>query len=269
MDKIYSFIFVLVIFAGPLVKAELSYGIAGGVRSYPFGASVGGDIKASQFLWGEAPGEKGIMFGLIQESLVLASHGMAGAQIDVYPISIVKLSYGQSVTQKYYEIKTLDCDKAECPGTLHRAYFKAAFVLGYENFLFLPQWQKTLVSGQSSQRLLGLEDEYLLGGPESEEVEVQQTLFGYKYHDSVVGLFVRKAKTKKVANESLSQYFVWQMPLNNIIEVTPDSSWQILGDTSKIKLNVGIGLFKSNWANEGFSALVGFKWGGGQDPALF
>jgi hypothetical protein len=247
-----------------------AYNLSAGFRSFPLGFSAGAEGKFSQILWGKPTAEnKSVLFGLVQESVFLGSHGLIGVNLDLFPISFVKLSVGQSFVSKYYEIKTLDCNKVECRGTLAKNYYKIALALAYDNFILSPQYSKVTMTSQNHWRAFGSEEDYLVGVPGQDSAVSSQVLFAYKYMDSLVGLFVKSTKMQEYKNKALSQYFIWQMPISKIITVSANNSWQIFQDESKMKLSLGAGLFSSDWADPGFSIILGVKCGGGDDPALF
>lgn len=274
--RLVSFLFcVLVSIIGLASSAKVeasqtSYVLSAGLRSFPLGFSVGGEVKSSQFLWDKREADvKSVLFGLVQESFFLGSHGLIGVNLDLFPISFLKLSVGKSFVSKYYEIRTLDCTKVECRGTLARDYYKIALALAYDNFIFSPQYSKMNMVSQSQWLPFGSEEDFLVGRAGKDSALSGQILVGYKYFDSLVGLLVKSTQMQEYKNKALSQYFLWQMPLNKIIETSVNNSWKIFQDESKMKLTLGAGLFSSDWTNPGFSMIVGIKCGGGDDPALF
>jgi hypothetical protein len=249
---------------------QYSYNLNAGLRSFPFGFSIGGEVKSSQFLWDNRElDNKSFLFGLVQESFFIASHGLVGVNLDLYPISFVKISAGKSFVNKYYEVRTLDCSKVECKGTIDRTYYKIALALAFENFIFSPQYSKIDMVTQNHWQGFANEEDYLVGSSGKDSAISRQVLFGFKYFDSMVALFIKSTQMSQFRNKALSQYFLWQMPLNKIFENPVNNTWQIFKDESKIKLTVGAGFFSSDWAASGFSMLVGLKCGGGDDSALF
>lgn len=258
-----------------------SYSLNAGLRSFPLGFSVGGDLKWTQYLWGqnqnvsilnsaeEKASAQPVLFGLIQESVFIGSHGLVGVNIDIFPISFLKLTAGKSYVSKYYEVRTLNCDRFECKGNLVRDYYKAALALAYGPFIFAPQYNQIEMTSRNRMLPFVSEEDYLVGAIGADTAITRQALLAYQYTDSIVGLLIRSTEVLKFKNKALSQYFVWQLPLKNIMDLSTNSTWQSFGDSSKIKLNLGAGLFSSDWADPGFSILMGIKWGGGDDPALF
>lgn len=249
-----------------------SYSLNAGLRSFPLGFSVGGEFKGTQYLWGQSQSEvfsNSVFYGLLQESVFVGSHGLVGVSIDVYPISFLKFTAGKSYVTKYYEVRTLNCERYECKGNLVRDFYKASIALAYGSFIFSPQYLQVEMSSLNRQIPFVSEEDYLVGTIGKDTAVTRQALLAYQFSGSIVGLLIRSTEMLKFKNKALSQYFIWQLPLDKIIDLSANSSWQSFGDTSKIKLNLGAGLFSSDWADPGFSMIMGIKWGGGDDPALF
>lgn len=243
-----------------LAESGFTTNWSGGFRNYPSGFSVAGEAKFSQYLWDHRQeSQSKIQYGLLQESVSLASHGFIGWDLHFYPISFIRLSAGQSIVSKYYDIGTLPCRSIECKGILKRNSLSVAFVLGYEQFIFLPQWTQVWMKPQSQTIPFGSEDDYLVGAIGGDKINSQQMLLGYKYQESLVGLFIKTSQFENFKNESLSRYFIVQKPINvNTISSVP------------LKLTLGIGLYSSTWVETPqMSAMIGIKGGAGDDPALF
>lgn len=262
------FIFAILIYFGSTGSAEsadtiftkdgmLSYSYGAGFRNYPSGFSIGSELKASQFLWGA--NQNSVLFGLVQESLNIASHGLIGVNLNVYPISFVKLNFSKSYVSKYYEIKTLPCGSVECSGNLQRDTVSLALALAYQQFIFAPEWSQSWMTPQSQTIPFGSEDDYLVGAIKGDKVTTSQYLLGYRLQNKVFGLLVRSSQMQTYSNDALARYFIFQQPIQ--IEQLSHSP---------LKLTLGFGLYSSYWVETPqFSALIGIKGGGGNDPALF
>jgi hypothetical protein len=261
-----------IIFSGgkAVAESQYSYNLSGGLRTFPLGFSVGAETKWGQYLWDKREADlKSILFGLVQESFFVGSHGLIGINLDFYPISFIKISAGKSFVSKYYEIRTLDCTKVECKGTLARTYFKVALALGYDNYVLVPQYSNVNMVSRTHLIPFGSEDDYLVGAAGQDTAVSGQVLVGYKYFDSLVGLLVKSTQMKDYKDKAMSQYFLWQMPLGKVMDLSAIGNWQVFQEKSKMKLTLGAGMFSSDWADPGFSMIAGISFGGGNDPALF
>lgn len=268
----FLFLFLFILISTTIFNSSISWGIPSNLfsvdfRNYPSGFSAGVESKLTQYLWGEqAHQEKAdsILYGIIQEHLQVASHGLIGGVISLYPISFIRLRTSKSIVSRYYETSTLPCKSIYCYGNIQRDNYSISIALGYENYIFVPELEMSHQKPQSNLKNYGSEDEILVGRAGGDEIKTVSHFIGYKNNlKSIVGLYVKSSETRFFKNNALFRYFVYQQPLSLDAEILDIKN-------SNINVKTGIGFFTSTWVpNPQFSIFIGLSGGIGDDPSLF
>ena len=150
-------------------------------RSLPQGAAVQADPGFEYRLWGAKNSAADFEYGYIRlaapasTSLVV---NRIGAQIEIFPISIMGLVVGQSYSSRSVDLDTLPCDQVDCHGRLAKTYFRFHLVGAYGDLFFRPEWS---IENQNFSRetVYGDEGSNLVGTTGGDVLVKSEVLVGY------------------------------------------------------------------------------------------
>jgi hypothetical protein len=237
---------------GGWAQAASFYQLQGATRTYPRSGSVEAHWYFNERLWNRASEEQNWNYGLIKAGGFVAAHGQAGLKIDVYPISFWQLSWQRSLTSRFYETLTLDCQQVTCDGILDRQTLKTSLVFGYGDFFVVPSYSLTQLRLDSQQKDFASEEDNLVADRRGDQVGVQQWALGYR-RGRHRWLLVHKATSMQVTKDfNNSQYLIWNY-----------------GQNAQTSYFVGGGVFESNHASQSTSLVMGISWSAGENLALF
>jgi hypothetical protein len=113
---------------------DLKWGLNG--RTYPIGLQAFGAAGIGLPLWGSTDQWK---YGYLRLGANLASSAVvnrAGYELQLFPISILGLSYGWDTGTRNYTPKFINCSIYECNGRVDRSFWKGHFIAAYQGVIF-------------------------------------------------------------------------------------------------------------------------------------
>jgi hypothetical protein len=123
---------------------DLSAG-AGGITQ-PLGASLFATAGYGKLLWGEdnLAGARSdeFRYGYVRPWMGVRTslfNNRADAGVDLFPVSILGVRAGASLSSRHIDPSTIDCSVAACRGRVSRLFARGVLTLGYWN-LFLKSW---------------------------------------------------------------------------------------------------------------------------------
>lgn len=243
---------ILVFFCSSFSQAETFTEVLAANRSFPNGYSVEAAYFYNDKLWDKSDADNAWKYGFWRTGFFAAAHGYVGARLDVFPISILQLTYLESMTSRFYDTATIDCLSFECRSTIHRRTLKTAMALGYGDFYFVPSYSKTELTNTSVLRKFSSEEDNLIADQNGDESQVVQFALGYKWKTYKASVLSKWTKLQTTGDSNVSHYFVWS------------------GNFDKeLKYFFGAGSFKSTYSESQFSVLAGLRWTSGKDLSFF
>lgn len=138
---------ILTILVGFIACADKAYAqwdlsASYGARLGPFGLAGSVDGGYNHMLWGERGGEglEKAMYGYVRPAIHYSSSLIINrieGKIEVFPISILKLAMGGSLTHRDTDIYSLDCQRLECRRPAERRFMKIELKAGYDKYFAL------------------------------------------------------------------------------------------------------------------------------------
>lgn len=252
MPKIILLLLLTIFFGSNLFAYQTS--VTALARSYPFSGNLEAQIKQDNLLWDQRQDGK-FMFGYWQPRILLAAAGTAEAGINLYPISVLELSASSGMTSRYYKVKKFDCDLQICNGVVSREKIGARIILGKEfefgTVLAVPSYQTVKSRHSDDAKPLADEQEQIITKNGGDQAEITSVMLGLKQDDEVIGLVHRYAHMKDAKTSSESQYLIYRFKMN------------------EIGYTVGLGQYKSDLNDKGFSAIFALQWLNGESIGLF
>jgi hypothetical protein len=172
--------------------------------------------------------------------------------LDVFPISIWQISLQQSVTNRFYETKTIDCTVFECGGIAHRGTFKTSLALGYGEFFLVPSFSLTDLALSSDKKNFASEEDNLIAERDGDQLAITQIALGYKRGDWRWVALQKSSKMKLTGEYNSTQYLIVSRAL--------DAQWNYF---------VGGGLYSSSHVERNASIVAGVSWAMGENLSLF
>jgi len=148
MNQLSKIIFLLAFFFSLTIQAHWDYQLGFSGRSVPFGGTMTGTLGYNWLLWGESPllkmpvsgpaeGPPFWKYGYIRPSALVQTIGLnnrTAVELDLFPISVLGMTFGQSVRYKVNQSFQYDCSQYACGGLLTRSYVRGQMVAGALGF---------------------------------------------------------------------------------------------------------------------------------------
>lgn len=235
------------------VHGATFYQIQGGLRSTPQSASIEAQFFYNEKLWsGVGEGDSIWKYGFWRVGGFVATHGQAGIKVEVFPISIWQIQIQRSITSRFYETQTLNCDVVECRGLLQRGTFKTSLALGYGDYFLVPSYMVTDLSHNSNQKDFSSEEDNLVAERSGDQVITTQVALGLKYQDQKWVLVSKDSRMKNSRDTNSAQYLIWSQ--------SQDKSWNYF---------VGAGAYRSDYLKSSLSVVLGASWMVGENLSFF
>ncbi|MEY4615101.1 MAG: hypothetical protein RJB66_61 [Pseudomonadota bacterium] len=234
------------------VRAETYQQLLGAFRTFPKSGSIEAHSYYNQKFWDESATGQAWKFGLWRVGAFAAVHGQVGARVDLYPISFVQISYQESLTSRFYETLTLNCEEIHCGGSLRRGTLKASLALAYGAIFFVPSYAQTQLTIDSDKRDFSSEEDNLIAKRTGDELATTQWALGYKQEKDRFVFLSKQSVMKFSKDNNFSQLLIWSHDYN-----------------SEINYFAGVGFFESNHVKRGSTMVAGFNWTSGDNLALF
>jgi hypothetical protein len=223
-------------------------------RTYPTSGSAEVSARHEIMLWDQRSDAKW-KYGFVQPRVAVATHGLAEAALNFYPISILELGAAYSSTSRYYKTKPFDCDLFVCGGVMTRHRYTVRLVGGkeFESFklLALATYHRVRISNADNTKPLVDEVEVLAAMPGSDTVESTSLMLGASRDEKTLGLYLKKGKFVDAKTENDMQYLIYRQKMDGYAA------------------QVGLGRYASDYHDPGFSAIVGATWSWGETQSLF
>lgn len=239
-------------FSSLWVRGATFYQVQGGVRSLPQSASVEGQFFYNEKLWSGTEGEPLWKYGFWRLGGFVATHGQVGAKVEVFPISIWQIQLQRSITSRFYETQTLNCDVIECRGLLQRGIFKTSLALGYGDYFLVPSYTVTDLTPNSNQKDFSSEEDNLVADRSGDQVSSTQVALGLKHQNQKWVLVSKESRMKNTRDANSSQYLIWGQ--------TYDKNWNYF---------VGAGAYRSTHVKLSLSVVLGASWTMGENLSFF
>ncbi len=167
---------MLILPAISFAKFDLNGGIQG--RTLPaLGAELYADAGYGQLLWGERePGDKNVLFGLIRPSLAVSTSAVINsvkAEIEVFPISFIGMSFGRQYIHSNYDFPFFDCEQVTCQGNFTRNYVETKMALGAKGWVTLLSYRYDNLNAPNKTRPIADWRHVIIGDP-GEEVQIER-----------------------------------------------------------------------------------------------
>lgn len=243
---------VFLILSSLSVHAATFYQVQGGLRSIPQSASVEAQFFYNEKLWSGVEGEPVWKYGFWRVGGFIATHGQAGAKVEVFPISIWQIQIQRSITSRFYDTQTLNCDVVECRGLLQRGIFKTSLALGYGDYFLVPSYMVTDLTHNSNQKDFSSEEDNLVAERSGDQVVTTQVALGLKHHDQKWVLVSKDSRMKNSRDSNSAQYLIWSQ--------SQDKSWNYF---------VGAGAYRSDYLKSTLSVVLGASWMVGENLSFF
>lgn len=237
---------------GFYAQAESYFQIQGAFRNFPKSGSIEAHAYYNQHLWKASDEGAPWKYGFWRVGGFAAIHGQAGVRVELFPISFLQLSYQQSLTSRFYETQTLDCQTVACGGSLQRGTFRASLALAYGSFFLVPGFALTDLHLDSEERDFSSEEDNLIAYRSGDQLTSTQVALGYKQEGQRWVLLSRASKMKKSHEHNSSHYLLLSRDYN-----------------SEINYFVGAGVYESNHVDRGLSMLAGLNWTVGENLSIF
>ena len=219
-------------------------------RSYP---SSGGEVAIESgkniVIWRkEGADKKSPLFGLIRPKLKLSTSAVINTydvSLEVYPISFIGLDFGYRHTNSNYsDFDFYDCESINCTGDMKRSYFGQKMALGYKNFIAMGQAYifRNSYNVQDKTQQVAEFRFFSRANATSDQNYYARYAVGYKFDKDLlvfVSEYNRFAKSKDVYRMNLLTYL---KKVDNQI------------------YTIGLGTSKSTFIEEGFSAILQWKY---------
>ncbi|MGE0615153.1 MAG: hypothetical protein AB7P04_05905 [Bacteriovoracia bacterium] len=234
----------------------IDYSAALRARSYPFGANLGitGGF-ARKHEW--TPGSNW-KFGYVRASASYETSVVLNrliAQIDVYPISILGVSFGQSYGWRAFDNSAFDCTVFVCRGLLRRTYLEARSIL--------QAWRLTLVNSARFEYLVPSDDSRP-GAQFSDESSVLPGASGGDHLFRYEGALVYEIREHLHAGG----LFTWSRMSGT--DTTQDAEYAIVKwDNGPWSWVGGVGMFYSDRKPRALSFVLSLRWTGANELGLF
>lgn len=228
------------------------YQIQGAFRTFPQGLSVEAATTYNQKLWSQETHEKPWLYGLWRATASVASHGLVGMRLDVFPISIVQLSVQKTITQRYYETLTLDCLSVECGGLVEREQVRMAMALGAGQFFVLPAVGFIRLKRPGTERDFASEEDNLVAQRGGDQLTFVQWATGWNAGGHRFLWLHKESRMEKSCDLSRLDSLIWSY-----------------SSTKEWTYFVGAGLFASTHARSTGSLMLGLQWNQGENLSLF
>ncbi len=175
-------------------------------RDYPIGGTLEWESGYNLLLYG-SPGPTNPFYGYIRPGMMLGGQGEAQGFIDIYPLSILGVRFGSSMTFRYYEIDPFDCEVVVCDGLVQRNFYRVRANLGYAFLYALPFFYEGLnmatnFEQEDQNTPFALENGPLLASPGEDREFALGVTVGLKLSDSLHAIwFYKKAETVLAESE--------------------------------------------------------------------
>lgn len=192
--KVFAGIFVILATLSPILSqgsewspvTDFRVGLNG--RTWPIGAQVVGTVGLGQQLWGpsEARDDAGKIqwrYGYARVAANAATSAVVnriGAEILIYPVSILGLSAGYDIGTRNFTPRQIDCGPVECNGTITRKYLRLQFLAAAKGFALSLQGRYEELRGPGSQKPIFDEMTLLVGRRDGERVLTWTPALVYK-----------------------------------------------------------------------------------------
>jgi hypothetical protein len=110
---------------------DLKWGLIG--RSYPVGAQFIGSAGVSVPIWGDTQKWKYGFARIALNGATSAVVNRVGAEIQLFPVSILGVSAGFDSGVRSFRPRFVDCQNLECEGRVDRAYLRGQMFFGMKN----------------------------------------------------------------------------------------------------------------------------------------
>lgn len=248
----FGFFIVYFLSLSNLVKAETYYQLQGSFRSVPQSGTMEAQYFYNKKLWSQEDSESPWKYGFWRLGSFVGAHGLAGINVEVFPISIWQIQLQKSMTSRFYDSKNVDCSLVECRGTLTRGIFKTSFVLGWQNYFLIPSYMVTDLVLNNTNKNFSVEGENIVADQMGDQLTTWQLLFGLKQKSQRWVAVLRNSQLKQTRDKNSSQYLIWNQDLEN-----------------KLNYFIGAGTYRSTYLDQSFSLIVGLNWFQGENLSLF
>lgn len=245
----------LLIFLFPVSAMALKVAVIPSARTFPQGGSVEASVKEEWMLWNQKTEAQFWRYGFLQSKALVAAHGLAEAQLNFFPISILEMGFAMAQTSRYYHTKTFNCDQVTCMGNVRREKFTLRLALGAGHWVGLASYHQSRLSTEDHSRPVADESEHLLAESRGDTLESQSVFVGRKIQKNTWGVAFRQAGYRASGFRNEAQYLVFRSPF----------SW--MGED--LEVNVGLGRYDSDHSDPGFSAVGALEWNWGDSISLF
>lgn len=200
-------------------RADWDYQAGFSARTVPFGGSFSGTLGYGKLLWGSDPGPSlpiigppsgeipNWKFGYIRPSLTLQTIGFTSRsllELDLFPISIVGITLGQSFHYRLDRASQFDCSLVNCNGYLSRTYVRAQAIVGVGQTAVMAWAQYASVGALGSLPILE-ETWALVSAPSSDSLATLTVTAMYRLQDDwVLGLLGSQGRFITSGNHSFT-----------------------------------------------------------------
>jgi hypothetical protein len=190
---------------------SLEYGLTGGVRSTPQSLSAGVYGKNGLVLWDKRNAENIWQYGFVNVGGEVAIHGLAEAQIEFRPVSILGITVFKSYTTRFYKTKTLDCELIDCGGNLVKSGYRLQLLLGFGDYLLVPGLSNTRFDSESTGPIAGESEFIIFSSPT--DVGISKNLFlGKKIDGAVLGIYHNEIVNDTFDEIAKFDYVIYKFP---------------------------------------------------------
>ncbi len=223
-------------------------------RTYPTSGSAELNARHEFILWDQRSDAKW-KYGFVQPKVAVATHGLAEAGLNFYPISILELGAAYSTTSRYYKTKPFDCDAYVCQGVVQRHRTTVRLVGGkeFETFklMALATYHRIRLSNADNSKPMVDEVEVLAAMPGSDTLESTSLMLGASREEKTLALYFKKGRMLDAKTENDAQYVIYRQKMDGYT------------------LQGGVGRYASDFHDPGFSAIAGATWTWGESQSLF
>lgn len=222
----------------------LDYGLSVPARTYSPGLAVIPYAGYGKLLWGETDSP---FYGFVRPNLApFASPTLVGARagVELFPVSFVGFSAGQSYLHRFVDSEGQNCETVECQGSLAYSDLGLRLLVGHQGFFISTEYQLTFYNVEDSQAQPVLEPSLslLLGAGKDELTQLKVALGRQLNEQLVIGVLYQEAELQKAGGEQQAQYLFAQTSLK-------DYGYE--GAT----LTLGVGSFESELQPRSFSII--------------